>query len=291
MGDHLRICNRWFSSADLEMIRRLIAEHPDYSRAELSRQVCAMIDWRRPDGRLKDMSCRVAMLRMHRKGMISLPPPQHRSANQRRRPTITSASNPQPPIPAPAGQLGALRFEIVRSRSQSRWWNELIERYHYLRYTPLNGAQMRYLVFSEERLLAAMGFSAAAWALAPRDQFIRWSPAQRKQRLHLVVNNARFLIPPWVQSHNLASRILGRAARMLPQHWAERYGYRPVLLETFVDPRRYRGTCYRAANWIYVGKTKGRGKRDRNNRCILPIKDVFLLPLHHRFREILCEEM
>lgn len=285
MTDPRRLCGRRFSDADLERIRRLIAEHPEWSRAELSRQACEALDWRRPDGRLKDMSCRVAMLRLHRQGLLSLPPPRAQCRNRRRPPRITPASDPRPLLTAPAGRLNPLRFQIVRSPEQSLCWNELIERYHYLGYAPLNGAQMRYLVFSQERLLAAMGFCAAAWALAPRDQFIGWSRADRERHLHRVVNNARFLILPWVRSKNLASQILGLAARRLPLDWEERYGYRPWLLETFVDPARYKGTCYKAANWVYVGDTKGRGKRDRRHQAPLPVKRIFLLPLHPRYRE------
>ncbi len=164
----------------------------------------------------------------------------------------------------------------------------MIERYHYLGYTPLSGAQIRYLVLGNSRLLAALGFGAAAWAVAPRDQFIGWSREQRKERLNLLVNNARFLILPWIDVHNLASYILAHIAKRLPQDWQALYGYRPLLLETFVQKDRFHGTCYRAANWIYVGETKGRGKLDRNHRHSLAIKDIYLYPLDKRFRKKLC---
>jgi hypothetical protein len=167
-------------------------------------------------------------------------------------------------------------------------WNELIERYHYLGYAPLPGAQMRYLVFSGPRLLAALGFGAAAWKVAPRDRFIGWNDDQRRRHLHLVVNNARFLILPWVTSPNLASCILGRILQQLPEDWKSRYGYRPVLLETFVQQERFRGTCYRAANWLRVGQTQGRGKLDCHHRPRLPVKDVYVYPLQKDFRATLC---
>jgi len=163
-------------------------------------------------------------------------------------------------------------------------WNELIDRYHYLGYHPLPGAQLRYLAFSGSQVLAALGFGAAAWKVAPRDEFIGWSSEQRVDNLALIVNNARFLILPWVESKNLASRLLSMVARQLPPHWETRYGYRPVLLETFVE-QRFRGTCYRAANWIHVGKTQGRGKLDRHHRFEIPVKEVFLYPLRRDFRE------
>ena len=244
-----------------------------------------MLGWLRPDGRSKDMSCRVAMLRMHRAGLITLPPPQCRNGNGRTRPRPTEASDPDEALLLPAGALGELTFTIVRKGENSSLWNELIERYHYLGYKPLPGAQMRYLVYAQGRLLAALGFGAAAWKVAPRDSYIGWTPEQRRRNLPLVVNNARFLILPWVTSRNLASRILSLIAKRLPADWKDRYGYSPVLLETYVEIDRFRGTCYKAANWILVGQTQGRGKLDRLHLHSLPRKDILLYPLRRRFRK------
>ncbi len=283
-----RYCGRLFTSDELQQIRGLIEAEPKRNRAQLSREVCDVLGWLRPDGRLKDMSCRVAMLRMERDGLITLPPPRQRNGNGRHRPRFTSASDPQDPISLPAGRLGVLSLRIVDDRSSSSLWNELIARHHYLGYKPLPGAQLRYFVFSESRLLAALGFGASAWKVAPRDRFIGWSSETRVQKLPLVVNNARFLILPWVTSRNLASRILSAVAKRLPQDWQERYGYEPVLLETFVDQDRFQGTCYRAANWVHVGETQGRGKLDRQHRHSLPVKAVFLYPLRRDFRRRLC---
>ena len=155
--------------------------------------------------------------------------------------------------------------------------NELIERYHYLGYVPLPGAQLRYLIEGGDQVLGALGMGAAAWKVAPRDNFIGWSHAQREQRLHLVVNNARFLILPWVRVRNLASWVLGQLARQVADDWPRRHAYRPVLLETFVERDRFRGTRYKAANWVHVGQTQGRGKLDRHQRYDKPIKEIFLL--------------
>ena len=281
----IRYCGRLFTSKEIDRICQLIASDRKLNRVQLSRAVCEEFSWLRPDGRSKEMSCRVAMLRMERDGLITLPPPQKGNGNGRTRPRLTSASNPKEPISFPAGALGKLLFHPVNTRDDSTLWNELIERYHYLAYKPLPGAQIRYLVFGNSHLLAVIGFGAAAWALAPRDKFVGWTVQQRKRNLHLVVNNARFLILPWVTSHNLASRILAGIAKQLPKDWQKQYGYKPVLFETFVEQNRFRGTCYRAANWIHVGQTQGRGKLDRKNLYPLPVKDIFLYPLDKHFRQ------
>lgn len=283
-----RYCGRSFTAAELGRIRELIAEEPSKNRAELSRLVCDELAWLRADGRRKEMSCRVAMLRMERDGLLALPPPERGNGNGRNRPRLSSASDPREPIVCGVEALGELSLRPVADPSESALWNELIERYHYLGYKPLTGAQLRYLAFAGSELLALLGFGAAAWTLAPRDRFIGWSVEQRANNLQRVVNNARFLILPWVRSRNLASRLLAGVARRLPGDWEQRYGYRPVLLETFVESARFRGTCYRAANWIRVGQTRGRGKKDRRHRHALPVKEVLLYPLHRRFRSVLC---
>jgi len=178
----------------------------------------------------------------------------------------------------------------VDTATDSRLWNELVARYHYLGYRPLPGAQIRYLVRHQERLLGALGFGAAAWKVAARDSFIGWTSDRRAARLHLVVCNARFLILPWIHVPNLASRVLSLAARQVCRDWPALYGYQPVLLETFVERQRFAGTCYKAANWLYTGQTKGRGKLDRYHRHSVPVKDVYLYPLNRNFRHILTEE-
>lgn len=289
-GADARYCGRPFSREEIALIRRHIAAEPRPNRAQLSRSVCEALDWVRPGGGLKDMSCRVAMLRMEKDGLIELPPPRTRNGNGAIRPNLTEASAPQRLITDSAGQLGKLELRPVATPQQSSLWNELIQRHHYLGYQPLPGAQIRYLVFSAKgQLLAALGFGAAAWKVAPRDRHIGWSPEQRARHLHLVVNNARFLILPWVNSRNLASRILALAAKRLAKDWHARYQYTPVLLETFVEQQRFTGACYRAANWIHVGQTQGRGKLDRQHENARPIKDIYLYPLHKHFRKTLCD--
>lgn len=285
----MRYSGRDFSATEMELIRALIAEHASANRARLSRLVCKALNWRRPDGRLKDMSCRVAMLRMLADGLIELPPPQTRNNNGKPYRRRTPQAEPELlAVVGSAGRLVDLNLEPVTGGRQSHLWNEYIDRYHYLGYQPLPGAQLRYMARANGGVLALLGFGAAAWKTAPRDRFIGWTAPQRERRLHLVVNNARFLILPWVRCRNLASRLLSLATRRLAEDWQQRYGYRPVLLETFVETPRFRATCYKASNWIYLGETQGRGKLDVKNQARLPKKAIWVYPLVKDFRRQLC---
>ncbi len=283
----VRYCGRTFTGEELGIIYQIIADRKaNPTRHAISRAICQALDWRKHNGELKDLSCRVALLRMEKDGLLSLPAPT-RPPPGRRKPKFTEASGPQPPIIGTRGQLKDLKLSVVDSTSQSYLWNQLIARYHYLGYQPLVGAQLRYLVYDGTRLLAALGFSASAWRLQPRDGFIGWTDSQREASLHLVVNLARFLILPWVKVKFLASSLLSLAAKHLPEDWWGRYRYHPVLLETFVD-ERFLGTCFKAANWIWLGQTQGRGKKQYpRRRYDAPIKEIFLYPLCCDFRHCL----
>ncbi len=282
------VCGRTFKPDDLGEIRKIIAGEPTPNRREIATRTCEVLEWLRPDGRLKEMSCRVALLRLEKLGLIELPPPTTTNGNGK---SYCGSRTLEPAlfaIPTKVRELDGLGVRAVEGRKDSRLWNEAVSRFHYLGYKPLAGAQMRYLVEYSTGLLAVLGFGASAWKVAPRDEWIGWSREQRERRLHLIVNNARFLILPWVRVRNLASWILGHCARRLPSDWEERYGYCPVLLETFVDQSQFRGTCYAAANWHFVGETKGRGKLDRKHRHALPVKKIYVNPLSRSFREELC---
>ena len=283
-----RYCGRDFSEPELEQIRKTIASDERLNRVKISRRVCELFGWYKRDGGLKEMSCRVALLRMERDGLIRLPPPQKGNGNRTAKVRISSASDPQSEVRVGAGALGALRLEMVVKGATSQLWNELIERYHYLGHKPLPGAQLRYFVFSGSRLLAALGFGASAWSVADRDCYIGWTAKQRKDNLYLIVNNARFLILPWIKSQNLASKILSLACKQIRDDWQARYNYSPVLLETFVEVDRFAGTCYKAANWTQVGITQGRGKLEKSKQGKLPKKYILLYPLVRDFKEQLC---
>jgi len=226
---------------------------------------------------------------MHEDGIIQLPPPRLKHGNGKKYSGIGSPIDiPTHSFTEPAGNIHDLRIEIVNTTTESRLWNDYIHRYHYLGYKPLPGAQLRYIVRTGKQVLALLGFGAAAWKTAPRDLFIGWTPQQRQRNLHLVVNNARFLIPPWVNSRHLASKVLALAARRLPEDWNARYNYRPVLLETFVEIQKFVGTSYKAANWIRLGNTQGRGKLDTKHLNAQPVKSVWIYPLVKNFRQTLC---
>lgn len=276
-------CGRLFEQPDLEIIRSLIALRPPLSRYRLSTLVCERLNWRRPDGGLKDMSCRVAMLKMHADGLIILPAPKRaKPASYGYHPDIEAAVIR--PMTIPKVDLDGLNIDLVDGKSDSRLWNAYIQRHHYLGHQLIPGAQLRYFVRMNHAVIALLSFGASAWKVRPRDDYIGWSHEQRTKNLHLIVNNSRFLILPWIQEFNLASNILAKISRRLPGDWQARYSYRPVLLETFVEDGRFHGTCYRAANWCSPGKTQGRGKLDRYERRAVPIKSIWLYPLVRDFR-------
>ena len=199
----------------------------------------------------------------------------------------TSASDAQTPIKQPVHELARVTLQVVSGKATSLLWNEYMARYHYLGYAAMSGSQIRYNVFAGEQLVACISFCACAWKLKDRERFIGWSEEQRQKNLQLVINNARFLVLPWIESKGLASKILSLAARQLPKDWKQRYGFEPVLLETFVESPRHKGICYKAANWIHVGQTTGRGKKCPVHEAVIPVKDIWLYPLRKDFARVL----
>jgi Domain of unknown function (DUF4338) len=286
-GTSARFCGRDFSPTELERIRFLIAQGNTW-RSQLARQVCQEFGWRNPQGRLKEMSCKVALLRMERAGLLVLPAPRGRNGNGQKAARAQRLLALEPaPLTLPVHHLHTLSLQLVRTPRERLLYRQMMVEHHYLGYYPMPGAQLRYLLYHGCQLLGGLGFGASAWSLADRDRFIGWSGPQRQRNLHLVLNNHRFLLLPWVRSPNLASRLLGWVCRRLPADWLDQYGYRPVLLETFVQWPRFSGTAYRAANWVCVGLTKGRGKLEKHHQTVLPQKAIFLYPLRPDFKEIL----
>ena len=291
----LRFCGRLFSRPELELMREIARDYAGLAVTEMARTACELLDWKRANGRLKDQECRQLLERLCDGGWLTLPPLRNTGPHGPRHIPLSAASAQQARMKGSAGEFAPLELRVVESRSESQLWTELIERHHYLAYRVPVGANLRYLVYSRrsgEQLLACMLWSSPAWNMAPRDQWIGWSGEQRAQNLQLVVNNSRFLILPWVRVRGLASKILGHCARQLPGDWERRYGCRPLLLETLVDARRFRGTCYRAANWIHIGHTQGRGRMDSEHRAHgLAPKDIYLYPLYSDVRQQLCNPL
>ena len=281
----IKICGKVITKQDLITIKKEIINANPSLRAEIARKVCKKFNWVNAIGSPKLMSCRVGLLKLHRLGAIQLPPPLRTNGNGkgliRQKVKLPSAN----PINIPINELKVLRLKKVKDKNESSLWNGLVDKYHYLGYQPLVGAQIRYLIESDVGILGCIGFGASAWKIAPRDQWIGWDSETRKNNLHLIINNVRFLILPWITIPNLASKILSICTRSVPSDFEKQYGYRPVLFETFVESQKYRGTCYKAANWKYIGKTKGRGKCDIKNKCDLPIKDIYVYPLSPLFRQ------
>jgi len=275
---------------DVAFITRLIASHPTFSRRALSRKLCEAWNWVQPNGAPRDMVCRGLMLALHRAGHIVLPPqryiPPNPLAQQCRPERLVIDTEPL------SGELKAIQpltFRQVRRTDQEPLFNSLIEQFHYLGYTQPVGEHLKYLVYSGRRPVACLAWSSAPRHLGCRDRFIGWSAQTRRRNIRFIAYNPRYLILPWVQVPHLASHILGHIAKILPRDWVRIYGHPLYFLETFVDSQRFRGTCYRAANWIVLGQTTGRGKDDQTHRPNRSIKEVLGYPLRRDFRQLLSQ--
>ena len=278
--------HRVITQDDVGFIRRLIAEHPGASRWMLSRKLCQAWNWVQPNGALRDMVCRSLMLMLHRQGLIELPPLRRAMPNplaQRSTPALVPVD--QAPLGVSLGELGPLQIRQVRRTGEEALFNSLVQQHHYLGYTQPVGEHLKYLVWSGERAIACAAFSSAPRHLGSRDRFIGWGPQARLRNIRLLAYNTRFLILPWVRVPHLASHLLGRLTRRLSADWQQVYGHPIYFVETFIDPQRFAGTCYRAANWTLLGVTTGRGKDAPTSEPNRPIKQVLGLALVPDFRQ------
>ena len=275
-------------------MREIARDHAGLAITEMARTLCELLPWKRANGRLKDQECRQLLEHLRDRGWLRLPPVRNSGPRGPRQIQLSEASAPQASVEGGAGEFEGMELQLVESREESQLWTELIERHHYLRYRVPVGANLRYLVRSEPgggRVLACLLWSSPAWKMAAREEWIGWNAEQRMRNLQLIVNNSRFLVLPWVHVKGLASKILAQSARQLPIDWERRFGYRPLLLETLVEAQRFRGTCYRAANWIHTGQTSGRGRMDREHIAHgQAVKDIYVYPLVRDAQQQLCRD-
>ena len=275
----------------MAFIRKLVGEHPTASRRALSKKICEAWNWVQPNGTLRDMVCRGLMLHLHRQGLIELPPVSYVRRNplvERRRPALIQVDPTV--LNTTLGEIRPLEFRQVRRTPEESLFNSLLDQNHYLNYTQPVGEHLKYLVYARGRPIACLAWSSSPRHLGSRDRFIGWSIKARHTNIRFLAYNSRFLILPWVQVDHLASHILSRIAKLISRDWERLYGHPIYFLETFVDPDRFRGTCYRAANWVALGLTTGRGKNDQTHRPNRSIKMVLGYPLTRRFRQLLCGE-
>lgn len=282
----LRYRGREIRSEDTEFIQRLIAQNPRWSRRRLSAELCRAWNWVQLNGVLRDMVCRSLLLQLHRAGMIELPAKRCTPRNNVVERPAPAPTLPQWEQPRPCGlsELGPLEIRPVRRTAQEALFGQLMEAHHYLRSTQPVGEHLKYLVWAGSRPIAALAWSSAPRHLAARDRFIGWPAEVRRKHLHLIAYNTRFLILPGLRVPRLASHLLGRMARRISADWQALYAHPIHLLETFIDPERFRGTCYRAANWTCLGLTSGRGHNARTHHCHQPRKELWVYPLSKDFR-------
>ena len=284
-----RYRGRSVTSEQIAFIRQVITDHPQLSRWKLSRQLCEAWQWKQANGALRDMVCRGLLLVLDRAGEIQLPPVKRVVRNR-----LAQRERPEPVIPDNRPVLGSLRdlqpleFVQVRRTAEESLFNSLMEQYHYLGCEQPVGEHVKYLVKAGGQVIACLAWSSAPRHLKLRDRYIGWSEEARERNVHLLAYNTRFLILPWVRVPHLASHVLGHMAKLVPQDWQQLYAHPIYWLETFVDPSRFKGTCYRAANWQEIGTTQGRGHRAPTLEQTRPVKKMLGLPLHRKFRELLC---
>ena len=291
-GSPRNFCGHDVTDSEWELIEQITREFSGLAMTELAGTICELLEWRRPNGGLKVTECYLYLQNLRSRDFLSWLPEPKETPRRPRKNTVDESSDPQPPLTGSLAQWAPVKLERIDDQAGRQLFQQYIHRYHYLGYKVPCGAQLRYFVRSQQEprpILACLLFTSAAWKMAPRDTYIGWSAEVRPQNLARMVNNARFLIMPWVRIPHLASHILSLSVRQLRMDWPERYGVHPVLMETLVDRDRYPGTCYRAANWVSVGFTTGRGRMDRFNQNQGPRKEIFLYPLERRWQKQLCD--
>jgi len=280
----LTIRKRIITEEDIPPIQATINSHWDKGRKHISRVLCEEWNWRQPNGRLKDMACREVLLTLKRKGFISLPPSRNPANNEKRNRSVPVVELPKAPLDGKPSDFEPVRLVLVRNTSLEPLYNSLVQQYHYLGYRQIVGNHLKYMAFIGEQPVACLGWGSAAWSVKSRESLIGWDKPTKEKNLHFVANNTRFLILPWISVKFLASQLLAINAKRISDDWLKIYNHPLYLLETFVEKSRFQGTCYKAANWVRVGETKGTAKRGHDHLFHGRIKDVYLYPLRKDFR-------
>ena len=281
----ITIRKRTITNTDIVQIQATVNKHWSQGRKHISKILCRQWKWFQPNGRLKDMACRELLLTLNRKGLITLPPRLSSASNEKRNRTIPVVNIDQSPLQDTPANLHAVDLKPVRNTKLEPLYNSLIHQHHYLGYRQIVGNHLKYIAFFNDPPVACLGWGSAAWKVKSRDTFIGWQPKTRSDNLHFIANNTRFLILPWISIKCLASKILALNVRRISDDWLNTYHYPVYLLETFVEKNRFKGTCYKAANWILTGQTKGTAKKGHDHLFHGNIKDVYLYPLKKDFRK------
>lgn len=287
MDNTIRVFSgRAISDEDIKLIQWVRRTYPQLSRRELSATVCELLNWTTPAGKPKLQQCLTMLDELESEHIVQLPPKRKRNENS----ALPKIEEIDFDTSEEVGELGSyepIKLVIAGSSGDQKRWRAYINQYHTLGYQRVFGSRLQYFIKSGEKELGCLQFSASSWALKERDNWIDWSIGDKKERLHLIINNSRYLIFPWVRIKNLASKALSLAAKQIQNDWLREFCYAPVLLETFIDREHFIGTCYRAANWIYLGKTKGLGRSSKSNTPRLSPKDIYVYPLQKDFQACL----
>lgn len=278
---------RSFSKNDILLIKNIIRQNTDYGRTQISRVICEQLKWFQPNGWLKDRACRDVLLHLAAKNLIKLPPPKvkkNMSLKKERPSPFKDCARES----INSGDINKLTIAMVRHTKYEKDWNDLVSKYHYLGHKIIVGRHLKYMAFLDDAPVACLGWGDAAWAVSCRDNWIGWDKQQREKNIHTIINNVRFLIFPWVKIPNLASKVLSINIKQLVNDWNNFYKVKPVLLETFVEQDRFQGTCYKAANWLDIGLTRGTSKRGNFHLIHNNIKRVFVYPAEKKCKEMLC---
>jgi len=282
----LVIRNRKITAKDLEFIQAVVHEHWDKGRTQISKILCTKWNWVQPSGRLKDMACRELLLTLHRKDLLDYPAPFQKTNNTNRT-TPKKININESPIKCHVKELDPVIIKMVRHTKLEPLYDSLVDQYHYLGYVQIVGNHLKYMAFAGDTPVACIGWGSAAWAVKSREEFIGWIKPVKNKNLHFVINNTRFLILPWVTVKCLASKVMAMNIRRISADWLKVYNYPLYMLETFVEQSRFKGTCYKASNWIKVGETKGTSKKGHKHLKHGNIKDVYLYPLDKNFKRLL----